>query len=393
MEPIKTCPPNGLGSIVNGRAIGTKEDARSVNNLLESISLQAHDARRQLIDLGKEITAEAIKNLMLGIDDRKMILEIFKEHNRQVEELIGKEYAEGTLDLFQRSLDHARRFMEWKYDVSDFDIRKLDYEFISQFSFYLKTVRNCQHNTTIKYLTYFKKIVLNCVKNGWLLRDPFANFKLTKREVERDYLTDEELDLISSKLLVSDRLTQVRDIFVFSCYTGLAYIDVQQLRRPDIVLYDKEQWVSIQRQKTSTPSRIQLLPVPLKLLAKYENHKLCQAKGTLFPILTNQKINAYLKEIADVCYDPHRFKNKQVSFIFPNDLLGKLTDIKTAYPSTLIRYLQPQVFIECYEFDEDRISLYQYEKASAKPSWIRTYKPPERLTLFSKLTNDTVIEI
>jgi len=199
-------------------------------------------------------------------------------------------------------LDHARSFMVWKYGISDKEIQSLDYEFISEFSFWLKTVRNCQHNSAVKYMTYFKKIVLQCVKSKWLPGDPFIDFKMTKRDVERPHLTEEELISIYRKIFVSDRLTQVRDIFVFSCYTGLAYADVQKLKRTEIVTgVDRKKWIATHRQKTDTASKIPLLPVPLAILEKYKDHLTCQAKGTVLPILSNQKMNAYLKEIADVC--------------------------------------------------------------------------------------------
>jgi site-specific recombinase XerD len=285
-----------------GRTTGNKEDARSVNSFLETLNLKAHEARRSLIDENKEVTAAAVRNVLLGIDDERKILEIFQEHNDQVAALVGKEYSAGTLDLFKRSLIHARSFIEWKYKVSDMGIKKLDYEFISQFSFYLKSVRSNQHNTSVKYLTYFKKIVLICVKSGLLNKDPFSNFKLTKHEKDRESLNEGELKAISKKQFVSERLSQVRDIFLFSCYTGLAYADVQDLKISDIIDdIDDGRWISIKRKKTTTPSKIPLLPVPLRLITKYRNHIKCLATGNLLPTLSNQKMNAYLKEIGDVC--------------------------------------------------------------------------------------------
>ena len=161
----------------SGRAIGTKEDAKTLNVMLDTIALKAQDARRILIGENKEITAQAIKNYLIGIDDSKTILKVFKEHNIQVNVLVGKEYAWGTYDLFNRTFTHTEAFIKWKYGTEDLDIKKLDYEFISQYSYYLKSVKDCQHNTTMKYLTYFKKIVLLCVKSGWLVRDPSQPLK------------------------------------------------------------------------------------------------------------------------------------------------------------------------------------------------------------------------
>ncbi|WP_345951193.1 site-specific integrase [Mucilaginibacter sp. PAMB04274] len=286
----------------SGRASGTKEDAKSINNFLEIMTNKVHDARRCLIDLNKAVTAVSIKNYLMGVDDRKYILREFRAHNDQVKALVPEEYSEGTLDLFERTLLHTKNFIEWQYKADDLDIRKLDYEFISQFSFWLKSIRKCQHNTTIKYLTYFKKIVLLCVKRRWLPQDPFAEFSLAKKENDRPFLTDGELTKISQKEFATERLAVVRDIFLFSCYTGLAYADVLKLKRSEIVIgFDGEEWIDTSRQKTNSASKIPLLPQALSIVRKYADHPLCQVKGTVLPILSNQKMNAYLKEIADVC--------------------------------------------------------------------------------------------
>jgi len=286
----------------SGRAVGTKEDARSINSFLEIMTTKVHDARRHLIDANKEVTSTAIKNYLLGIDDRKLILREFQFHNEQIKALVPEEYSRGTLDLYERTLLHVQRFIQWKYKAEDMDIRKLDYEFISQFSFWLKTERKCQHNTTIKYLTYFKKIVLLCVKRRWLQQDPFAEFSLAKKENDRPFLTDNELSRISQKQFSTERLSVVRDIFLFSCFTGLAYADVLKLKQSEIVNgFDGEEWICTTRQKTSSASKVPLLPQALSIVRKYTDHPACKIKGAVLPILSNQKMNAYLKEIADTC--------------------------------------------------------------------------------------------
>jgi site-specific recombinase XerD len=121
--------------------------------------------------------------------------------------------------------------MKWKFGVTDIDIKKLNFEFISQYEFWLKTIRKCNHNTTMKYLANFKKIVNRCIRNGWLDKDPFAGFKMTKREVIPEFLTEHEINLITEKKFASEMLDQVRSIFLFCCYTGLAFADVKKLKR------------------------------------------------------------------------------------------------------------------------------------------------------------------
>ncbi|HXB42711.1 MAG TPA: site-specific integrase, partial [Puia sp.] len=178
---------------------------------------------------------------------------------------------------------------------------KLDHEFITEYEFWLKSARNCSHNTTMKYLANFKKVVLICVKNGWLQRDPFFGYKMTKKPVIREFLSEPELKLMAEKQF-GKRLQQVRDIFLFCCYSGLAYADVYKLKRSEIRIgIDGKKWIFTSRKKTETLSRIPLLPVSLAILEKYADHAECIITDRLLPVLTNQKMNSYLKEIADVC--------------------------------------------------------------------------------------------
>jgi site-specific recombinase XerD len=286
-----------------GRAFGNSEEGKTLNSYLDTIYYKALQAKKQLLDRDQEVTAEAIKNILLGVSEKKkMIMEIFKEHNEQVEVLLDKEFARGTLQRYRTSYDHTKAFMKWKYKKEDMDIHALDYEFISSYSFWLKTVQNCSHNTTMKYLANFKKIVLICLKNGWLDRDPFIRFKMAKKEVHRVYLTSEEIAIVEAKRFPTERLRHVRDIFLFSCYTGLAYIDVKRLTRSQIVIgIDGEKWIFTNRQKTDTPTRLPLLPKALKLVEKYKDHPLCEDGSHVLPVLSNQKMNSYLKEIVDVC--------------------------------------------------------------------------------------------
>lgn len=285
------------------RSKGTKEEYKSINAFLDTMERKAHDARHVLIESDTPITAQLLKSVLTGNSGSShMLLEVFQHHNNQLAALIGKEFSPATLERYKTSLEHTRSFIKWKYAVYDIDIKKLNYEFITEYEFWLKSERNCNHNTTIKYISNFRKIVNRCIRNGWLSKDPFVGFKMAKREVERTALTNEELQLIADKKFATDRLSQVRDIFLFCCFTGLAYADVQKLKRSEIVIgVDGEKWIFTHRQKTETSSRIPLLPISQEILARYENHPQCCNQGRVLPVLSNQKMNAYLKEIVDLC--------------------------------------------------------------------------------------------
>jgi site-specific recombinase XerD len=295
--------PNNWSSAA-GKAKGNQEQAKFTNSLLESFRSKALDIQRQLMLERKQIRIDVIKKIWFGISAERprMLMEIFEHHNNQMKELIGKEFSPLTYERYVTSKRHTQEFLKWKLKVSDLDINELNYEFITDYEFWLKSIRNCDHNTSMKYLSNFKKIVNICLKNGWLQRNPFFGFKMTKREIERPYLTIEELNRIASKTFIAPRINQVRDIFLFCCYTGLAYADVKKLSRAEIsVGIDGDKWIFTHRQKTESATRLPLLPPAQEILERYAEHPQCINEGRLLPVLSNQKMNGYLKEIADMC--------------------------------------------------------------------------------------------
>ena len=286
-----------------GKMKGTSEEARSINNHLDLLKNQIRDAEMELIYKKITITTEIFKSKLLGVDERaKMLVPIFQDHNNKIKELVGKEYAPGTLERYTTSLKHTIEFMQWKYNVSDIDITKIDHAFVTDYEFWLRSVRNCANNTAVKYLKNFNKIIKLCLANDWLDKNPFANYKSKVKEVERVYLTEAEIQSIIEKDFKTERLSLVRDIFLFSCFTGLAYIDVKNLTKAHVSYgIDGEKWIFTHRQKTESASKIPILPVTQMIIDKYENHPQCINEDKLLPILSNQKMNAYLKEIAGVC--------------------------------------------------------------------------------------------
>ncbi len=291
-------------SAESGRVSGANSKAKSVNTYLDSLLSRAYSYQKQILNEGKEFTLAEFKSRWNGIptEKPKMLMEVFEEHNQQMKALIGHEFSPLTFERYTTSKKHTHDFMKSKYKVDDIDIKKLNYEFIHNYEFWLKSVRKCDHNTTIKYLSNFRKIVNICIKSGWLDRDPFVGFKMTKREVERPFLTEDELNRIIEKKFTMLRMSQVRDIFVFCCYTGLAYADVKKLTTDEITIgIDGERWIWTNRQKTDTASRIPLLPPALEIIDRHKNDPQWLNQGRVLPVLSNQKMNSYLKEIADAC--------------------------------------------------------------------------------------------
>jgi integrase len=288
-----------------GRAEGKTDYAKSINTYLDTLQQKVFEAKRRLIEVDEEITPAKIKDLMLGRKvekEKHMLMEQFKLHNEQMKALVGNDFAPATLERYETSYKHTLHFLQSKYNVSDIDIAKLDYDFISGYEFWLKTERKCDHNTTIKYLSNFKKIVNRCVKSGKLPSDPFLGFSMSKKEVERDVLTEGQLKRIAQENFGAERQALVRDIFLFCCYTGLAYADIEKLRQTEIIKgNDGGLWIIAKRQKTNVTSRIPLISAALEIMERYKNHSQCVTKGMVLPVLSNQKLNSYLKEIADRC--------------------------------------------------------------------------------------------
>ena len=290
-------------SVEGAKMKGTSVEARTINSHLDSLRSKVIDAEKDLYKRGEVITAETINNILLGVKKKeRMLIPIFEEHNRKMKELIGLEFAAGTYERYETSLKHTKDFLSWKYNLSDIVIEKIDHAFITEYEFYLRSERKCANNTAVKYIKNFHKIVNQCLANGWLDKDPFVNYKSKVKEVIREFLDENEIVTILNKELYFERLEVVRDIFIFSCFTGLAYIDVKQLSPDNISMgIDGEKWIYKNRQKTETTSKIPLLPMALEILKKYENHPLCINQNRLLPILSNQRMNSYLKEIATLC--------------------------------------------------------------------------------------------
>lgn len=286
-----------------GKMKGTNEEARLINSHLDILKTKVHETENWMINNNHEINVQTFKNKLLGIEEkqRKLIL-IFEDHNKKMKELIGKEFSINTYKKYETTLSHTKQFIQYQYSIKDIAIKQVNIAFINDFDFYLRNIKNCNNNSTIKYIRNFGKIIKQCYVNDWIEKDPFLKYKGKVREVERVYLIQDEIESLLNKEFKIKRLELVRDMFIFSCFTGLAYIDVFNLTKSNVIIgIDGDKWISTHRQKTESASKIPILPVTQMVIDKYENHPQCLIENRLLPILSNQKMNAYLKEMADIC--------------------------------------------------------------------------------------------
>jgi integrase len=282
---------------------GKTKEAKQLNEELSHVRSRLEEHVKILNQRGKEITARSVKNSYMGIDpDNKKIVALFEEHNKGIKLLSGKDFAAATIQRYETCLMHLKNYIKQKYRIDDLPVNKLDPDFIKGFELYLKTVRKCNHNSTMKYIKNFKKIVRNAFQNGWLRHDPFVTIKLRLNKVDKGFLTEEELARIINKKFSMERLENVKDVFLVGCFTGLAYSDLKNLKLEHFVKgEDGRMWIHTRRIKTDMISHVPLLPVALKIIERYLNNPYCIANNVLLPVYSNQKLNAYLKEIGDAC--------------------------------------------------------------------------------------------
>ena len=287
----------------SGRAKNFKASNRELNKYLEDVRYRLYQIQGKYVADGKHYTSQMIKNAFQGKSSRyKTLLLIYDSHNKEISELVGKEFSSGAYQRHLRTARHLKAFINYEYGYEDMNVKEIDLKFINRFEHFLKTnLKSCGQNTVTKYITNLKKIIRICYANDWISKDPFYHWKAKWKKVERDILNERELKTLMDTEFPLIRLEQVRDVFVFCCFTGLSYIDVEKLSNNHIVLYmNGEKWIKINRSKTDTKSSVPLLPVAQQILDKY-NSGLDTREGKLLPIISNQKLNSYLKEIATIC--------------------------------------------------------------------------------------------
>ena len=281
------------------RIKGRTTEALNTNLQLDNIASGLQSIFRR-IEMSDVVSLERIKSEFLGKKEEiDTLMQLFEKHNGDVAKQVGVSVGKATLQKYNVCKRHFSEFLEKQYKRSDLKLTELTYVVIREFDLYLRTEVGQNPNTATKTMKTFKTITLLGQKMGVLLHDPFMNHRFHIEPVNRGFLTDEEILCIAHKQINIPRLELIRDIFIFSCFTGLAYIDVSNLTPNHIVTLGDKQWIMTQRQKTSVETNVLLLDIPKAIIAKYGGKT--YRNGKLFPMLTNQKTNSYLKEIADIC--------------------------------------------------------------------------------------------
>ncbi|WP_260264060.1 site-specific integrase [Elizabethkingia ursingii] len=279
----KNVDPSKWNSEIS-RLKGNSEEARTMNKYFDVLLSRILEIERNLILSGESFDATDVKNLLTGKQKtERNLIPIFQDHNNRMEKLIGKEYALATLKNFRTCLAHLKQFLWSFHKKTDINIKKIEPAFLHDFDFFLRTVVKCNNNSTVKHTKNLAKILKICYQNNWIEKNLVLYYKGKFNEVPTNFLTEEEIKTIRAKDFVGQGLNLVRDIFIFSCYTGLAYIDIYNLTKDHISTgIDGNLWIMTHRQKTHTASNIPLLPIAEEILVKYENHPLTTNLGRLY---------------------------------------------------------------------------------------------------------------
>ncbi len=315
-----------LWSNSTSRMKGRSIDALNVNAQLDLLSSTLLGIFKKYED-DEELSLEKIKSAYLGKNSSlDTVMDIFDKYLEDLKSLIGTSKTQATFNKYAVARKHFSSFLKYKYGRNDIMPKELTYIVIHDFDVYLKTVLQLKANSATKTLKFFKTVIIFAQKSGKMTHDPFMNFRFQAEKVDRGFLTDEEIQCMMKKTFDIPRLEQVRDIFIFSCFSGLAYIDMANLTEDNIVVLDGKKWIIVKRHKTNVPSNILLLDIPLMIIDKYKGK---DNDGRLLPIISNQKMNAYLKEIADVCGIKKRLTCHLARHTFATMTLSKGVPIET----------------------------------------------------------------
>ncbi len=285
------------------RAKGRSESARILNDHLDNLQNRLNRDFNSLNEKGEEITASVLRDNLIGKNVKKYYLvQVFEMNNSLIKQEEGQKYVRSTIDQYTTTLDRLKLFLNQEYSCNDIALSKLDLLFIRRFEIYLKTNYSIVHNTVMKHLKQLKKVIHFAMLIGYLERDPFFQHKTSSKEVSRGYLTADELERIKTHVFRIKRLDEVRDVFMFVCYTGLAYSDLKLLTRESISKgIDGKNWIIYYREKTGTRASVPLLSQAMTIIEKYNNDPKCMLDNKLLPTKSNQKLNTYLSEIAELC--------------------------------------------------------------------------------------------
>ena len=285
----------------SGRASGKSVAAKEINNKLDEIRAMALSIYAELSAVRDGVTADEVKSLLLGMAcGQETLLSYFRQFISNFEKRVGVNRTEGSLRAYRNAYNHVERFLKWQYKLSDISFTALDRSFIDKYDLYLRTECDLAPGTIINLTVQLKTVVGEAIADGIITNYPFTGYEPAHPKAVQKYLTAEELQRIMTTPLHRQTLYHTRDMFLFSCYTGISYRDMRLLTKDNLSLAeDGTWWIRSARQKTKVEFEIPLLDLPLQILKKYRD---TAPDDKLLPMYCNSTLNFYLKEIARLCH-------------------------------------------------------------------------------------------
>jgi integrase len=329
----KTSVPVSLWDTKSGRAIGKSKAALSVNAALDKICVAVHSAYRELSVKKENVSASDVKNAFQGIaSEQDTLVKYFEAHNENYKKHVGVNRAEGTYKRFLTSLGHLKRFMRKKYNVADIPFQALTPSFVADYDYYLRIELRLANATIVNTIVHLRKIVKAVINNGLIRIDPFVGYEFITSPLVPKSLTAQELKILIKAKLSRPNLNFIRDMFLFSAFTGVAFSDMRNLTEKNLAkAEDGVWWIHTKRQKTGTPCHIPLLEIPLELIEKYRG---LAKEGKLFPMISCSKTNIYLKRIAKECDI-----NKEITFHQARHTYASVVTLSQGVPMDTVREL------------------------------------------------------
>lgn len=260
-----------MWNVETGRLSGRSLVAQEGNRMLDKIRVGINKAYQEVCDTDGYVTAEKVRNAYLGLgQNHKTLLAVFKQHNEDYAKMVGKMKSERSYLKYCTVYNHLSEFIKQRYKMSDIALRELTPAFITDFELFLRTEKNHCTNTVWSYMMPFRSIIYTAINNGWLPRDPFYAYHITKEETKRGFLTKEEITMLINGTFKKKSYELIRDLFIFCTFTGLSWTDMYNLTEDNLQSsFDGHLWIKTNRQKTGVESNIRLLEVPRHIIEKY----------------------------------------------------------------------------------------------------------------------------
>lgn len=349
------------------RVRGVSDAASTANNQLEALRVKVFQIVSQLSLSGKPFNLQTIKKHLDGNEVNQVtLMRLMDENIKEMQKLKGKDYEQATIVKYANTKLRLQQYIRHRYKRSDLYLYELNHTFVSEWVVFLKDKYENSNTTCYKHYQRLTRIIRKAINQGYMEKHPYPAFKMRMQRKKIEYLTQDEIDRIEQTDFKVSRLNVIRDIFIFCCYSGLAYAEVEALSPQHIAEgMDKELWLTILRKKTKKSYQVPILPKAMEIIERYKNHPQCISRDRVLPVPSNVKFNAYLKEIADTAGVQKYLTTHLARKTFASTvMLGNGVNI--AVLSKILGHASVQVTLDSYAAVIDELMLTNVKQLKSK---------------------------